>query len=512
MENDWYGCVYFELGLPPYIPIEELPDVLVLGDTPGTTTFRLFTREMKVFDVPCTRRECWVETYDQNMLPNEEQVFYEANIDLKNIEVSAEDYDQLDDGIMDTIYGAIPDSAFSIQQLLLDLTNLFFTSVPQIPGVDPGGPVAQMLNAQFAGYYFDAFTSEGTPIINMEVNTENRPAGSLRLTKSQVGVSLVVDDNGLVLDPPTDHQAKASTLNYYCAIDDQPLNLPKQFSWNWIDPDLQTHPASGVLSVSRDTFATIIQEKLIGHARRLCIKPDVNITGTIIRTTYGYSLTKYNNPDISYPTTGDKVLSFSWSASDYASLEGPVGTKYKEFGLDFDYNMDVYLTGTQMRILQTYVVDAELRVGINDHDQGKVINRVYDDIYEISVDADGTLLSEKSSESSVEINDYDINVGTIWNQAEVVEDFVEEMVASDFVAPDTLSINPLDSMRGFIFPAGQIFTFTNSQFSNHQDLVAYITYANNFSRKRMISNHPAALAISRDVVKRNLAESRTLKL
>src|SRR5437763_634507 len=125
--------------------------------------------------------------------------------------------------------------AFSVQQLLFDLSNAALESVPTITGLPPGSKVLPVLQQYFLGAYFTQMQKAKVPLLGCFITQGNAPAATLTLTSLNLEVCPFVGPNGLPVQQPTPDQQNLATLNYLCAADGDSLPAPVPFGWNWID-------------------------------------------------------------------------------------------------------------------------------------------------------------------------------------------------------------------------------------------------------------------------------------
>jgi hypothetical protein len=276
-------------------------------------------------------------------------------------------------------------------------------------------------------------------------------------------------------------------LNYLCAANHHtlPPTTHAGFGWNWIEPG-EVSQYDGVAAVNRDTLASYLGHAILPDGRTLleyaasnCYLPSVRVTYHVgdngLEVDYEFSATAGQAPAVSYPASGSTLISCAYdsgTASDQAGLDGVLG----RMDLSSTFGMTVSVQGNQIVIVQHLVIWTYVRV-LATSDSGNIVDLQLTDTYTIGVDATGRLTAALQSTARADnsrgpgANDF-LN---FWADVQTLSDKVYEW-AGNFAATNLTDV-PVSFVQNFIFPGGATFSFTDASFSDSQDLVSHITYA-----------------------------------
>ena len=144
LQSKFMMGVKARIGIPPMDNSTAIPDMVVLGGDSGRVGFKLLCSEFIVAGIQNEWGACsWNQTAQG---PNDPWI-YSTYVDLRLGQVPNTDYSKLPADVQNTIKN-FGDSAFSIQQLLLDLANAGLGEVPKISGID---------NTMLKGYVGELF-------------------------------------------------------------------------------------------------------------------------------------------------------------------------------------------------------------------------------------------------------------------------------------------------------------------------------------------------------------------
>lgn len=456
------------IGVPGGVSPGQIPDIISLQTGSQTVIFNLMCSEFKVVSAMFSRQG--MTSFDNFSQPDNAPWLFTSSVRLQNIINN----NNLPPAVKAQLDNFGP-NAFSIQQLIFDLDNAALQSTPTITGIDPGTPTYNLLNQVFVGAYFNAMKQTAQPVLNYAVVknvASNTPASSLTLTNMNLEASSYVNPATAAQVPGS----QLSSLNYLCAVNGNTLPPAVPFTWNWVE---QSEEASfdGVVSINRNTFATYFQNQLLPYVRANCYTPSVRVwlSGTFDATVnFQWGSTPGQNPQISRPSTGPKVLSFSFSssASDQAGLNGDMGKST----LSTTFNVDVSFVNNTIIITQTLYYYIYVR-SLASSESWKPVNKTITDTYTLAVDQSGGLTAVKStavsdnSEKMPEANWF-INLFTGLNSLDAtVDQWVRDFIGTSFQGI------PVNVAQQFVFPGGKTFAFKDVVFSDYQDMISHITYA-----------------------------------
>jgi hypothetical protein len=462
------GGFIAKLGLPAMPDPSALPDIVVLGINTAAVTFNMLCSEFTV--VQLTPGSGYVPTpswFTATQQPGAPWI-YTANVDLRQSKLDNGAYSSLPPAVQAKIHN-MGATAFSVQQLLFDLTNARLQSIPTIKGVAPGSMIETVLQKYFCEVYFDQMQKDAQPLLNTSIVVQNAPPSTMTLTDFNIEVSPYLGSNGLPVMDSSSQQL--STLNYLCAADLHGLPPAVMFKWNWVN-DLNYQ---GVVAINRNTLVNYFRQHLTGFVGNNCFKPSVRVYmgGTANATCeYTYSLAGGQMAPLTVPTTGSRVLSWDYQASadDSAGINGDMG----ELKCTNHYTMTVDFIDNQIIVTQHQIVYVYVR-RLASSSNGNIYDRTITDTYFISVNPAGQLVTTLASKNTNADKDISISgFESIWTGFNTlvsdIKTFVDKLVGTKF------QDIPIGTIQNYVFPGGNTFTYNHAAFSSNQDLVSFIQY------------------------------------
>lgn len=461
--SNFYFAFEAAIGIPADVAPQNIPDIVTLQSASQSVIFNLMCAQFTV--VTCNFGRHGLTSFVNVSQPSDSPWLFTSTVPLKQIT----DNSNLPPAVQAQLNNLGP-NAFSVQQLFFDLDNAALESTPTISGVDPGTPAYTLLSQVFVGAYFTAMKTAAQPVLNYSIveNTPDSDTSTLKLTKMELEVSPYTPSSSSTND--------LNTLNYLCETNGNNLPPPTPFSWNWIEQADEAN-FDGVISINRNTFADYFQNQLTGYVSQNCYKAWVRVwlSGFLDTTVnYSWSMTPGQTPTITKPTTGSQVLAYSYSsdASDDAGLDGDMG----KMELSTTYNASVTFSGNTIVVQQSFLVNIYIR-SLQSSEHWNAIDKTITDTYTLAVDQSGHLTA---SLSSVPVDNSDSTPSANWfidaftDLNHLVGDIASW--ASSFSATGFHSM-PINVAQQFVFPGGNTFTFKDVDFSNNQDLVSHISYA-----------------------------------
>jgi hypothetical protein len=458
------------IGIPAGLKPVEIPDIVTLRHKQLEVTFRLMCAEFTIVNLrpgggydPAT----WTSLSQPLGAP----WLFESNVEIAEIEVGSDHYNTLPPDVQKAI-SKLPAGTFGVQQLLFDLDNAILRSVPDIKGVDRGSLLDTLLRQYFLGAYFSEMQELGQPILGCTITRTGDDHSTLDVTNVQLQLGPHVDAYGSITPMPTPEQQARSTLNYVCSIGDQGrLPLDYHLRWNWIEPG---DGVDGVVAINRSVFTQYIFQQLLPIARRSCFKPYVRVWYEFPATVwYQWSNQPYQMPVCTFPESGPSVLKMSWreSASDQAGLDGALGRMV----LESIYDCDVQFVGNTIVVTQNLKIYVYVRF-LATPGEGYVVDKTVVNTFYLGVDSQGNLTSTVTSTVTDTGKVPDVNgFLAFWADVKPLAEAVKRWASA--LANVSLKDLPLSVVRSFIFPGGNTFVFKDVLFSNYQDLVSQVVYA-----------------------------------
>lgn len=462
-----------QIGIPAAADPLSVPDIVILGMNTASVTFNLMCSTFQIVEATYGPRGI-VSYLNQSQDPSAPWLFT-SKVDLRLTVTDQSAYSKLPPPVQQSIKN-LGGNAFSVQQLLFDLDNAALESIPTISGVAPGTPLYTALQTSFLGAYFAAVRAQGQPVLGYAVSRSVIDQASLSLTDLNFQVSAFVGSDGQPVVNPTPQQTQLATLCYLCAANGDTLPAATPFTWNWVEPD-QVSSFHGVAVVNRNSLAKYFRDQLMPAVEQNCLQPNVRVwlSGFLDSTVnYSWGVSSFQTPTVQITDTGADVLTFRWNSSeaeDQAGLNGDMGRMTMSSSLA----VDVSFQGNTIVVVQHLIINVYIR-SLATSEQGNIIDITLTDTYTLAVDQNGGLTATVASTKAD--NSESPSVNGFLNFFTGANDLMNSVKtwASGFASTNFQDM-PLSAMQSFVFPGGQTFVFKDVLFSQSQDLVSHITYA-----------------------------------
>ncbi|KAH6874416.1 hypothetical protein B0T10DRAFT_465717 [Thelonectria olida] len=215
---------------------KKLPTILELGTRADNVTFRMFCSDFQVAqNVP-----------SGGFSPGSWNVWSQASGSPWYVVTSVDMINTNVDGGLSTTYfnqqplhtvqildrlGNFSDTAFSLQQLLLDLDNAALQSVPTFEGIPDR--VQSILESYFVQLWSAAAKEYGAPLIApTAVPHTTADASQIQMTSFERQASPYKDANGDIVPNPTPGQLAMTTLDRLYMTKNAPLPPPRHIPRN----------------------------------------------------------------------------------------------------------------------------------------------------------------------------------------------------------------------------------------------------------------------------------------
>jgi len=502
--------VELQAGLPEGLDLTKPQTVIDLGSDASNVTVNIFFKEVKVVSnnpAGGWSRGAW-EVYQQGR----DQVWsLAASVDLKVEDLDPkldtpyfQNHPQQRDELKRQLIN-LSGTAFSLQQLLVDLTTATLLKSAHFEGVPNGTDAELVLQKCFVNKYIDNATDQGLPLVAVSAVSQVRDPSPLQITAYERLISPLKDKDGQKYRSPTPEQKAVTTMDYLCAANDNRLPGVAGFDWNWVSPE-EVGDKSGVISINRTHLGAFLLEQLRPISQQCCFRGNpycyVNVFGTgyfswdIKRSekTGQYEAKKTSTeirpklPDIinlgepkvdneTYDARmtdqGDIVVSITYSSEQ--KWEDHTGPWYAGLSINPTYTCEARVSGTKVEVTQHSLVSvwAGLDMSSTPFDP---VDMTITDTYDISVDRNGVL--QMTNENIPTRTDCHTGPETHWydffTNIEELEGALTDAI-QDMVGTNLTPIQ-FDNMQQMIFPGARVFTFKKAAFSDYQDLVSDITY------------------------------------
>ncbi|MXV50305.1 hypothetical protein GS399_04920 [Pedobacter sp. HMF7647] len=456
-----------KIGLAPGYDPSDLPDIISLNPDNKSVVFQLMCSEFQVVEANGDR--AGLTSYINQSQPDGNAWMFKATVDLKSVTDST----NLPPAVQQQVNN-LGDTAFSVQQLIFDLDNALLDTSASIEGIEPGSAVDTALKGVFMGAYFSALQAAGKPVLGYTIQQSQVDPSTLKLSDFELQANPFVDASGNEIQLAVDEEGLL-TLNYLCAANGNTLPPAVPFNWNWVENDQEAGEFDGVIAINRNTIANYFKNELNVPVLSNSFLPYVHVYLSDLDThiNYEWNLTAGQQPTISAPATGKTVLSYSYSnsASDQAGLNGDEG----QMTLSPSYTLQVDFTGNQIVITQHLLIYAKVKVELSS-DSGNIIDKTIVDTYTLEIDDYGRLTANLDSQTTDNSQTPGVNgflnfFSKVNDLTESVEQWVQGLTATSFTDI------PLSVIQDFVFPGGKTFLFKDAVFSDNQDLVGHISYA-----------------------------------
>jgi len=359
--------------------------------------------------------------------------------------------------------------AFSLQQLLYDLENAKMQTL-SLEGVPTGGHAYDVMSRFFIELYAQLCKDNGQPLINVNVTTEDADLSQMSVTSAELQVTQPKDGNG---DPISG--SAATTLDYLCMTNQRPLppTLPT-FEWTWVHP-AEISEKSGIMSISRSSFATYLGEQLKGVVGSACATISISNsdpTGDSWWENFDFTIQTGQAVNVTVSSTaGPQVLSLQQSSYQEYDFQD-FADRSITTQLTNTYTCAVSFVGSTVTIIQRLLLTLYVEV-VDEGNTCKPYDTTLTDVYTLSVDQSGDLQAAKTSsntQDNADVLNPDENPqisGCGASVAQAVQGAMSVVSLTDI---------PIVSIQSFIFPGANVFTYKDVGFSNFQDLVCSITY------------------------------------
>ena len=469
------------VGLPPGYDPRHIPDLVVLGSDTSAVTFNMLCSQFDIVENKPKGGFVKHGVWNRMSQPSGAAWIIQSKVDLRMSPVASSAYNSLPENVQMAIKNIGAD-AFSVQQLLFDLSNAQLQSIPNIIGVTPGPGVYQMLQDYFMSAYFTEMAKEGQPVLGVTVTHKNGnwQEPSLKISNLNLQVSPYVGSDGQPVPNPSADQQRLATLNYLCATDGHNLPAAVPFSWNWIESNEQGD-YHGVAVTKRETLANYFEQTLTQHALANCYKPDVTVVycdGLMV--CFDIHMPPGKSLKVTKPASGATVLSLSYNSRD--DLDGKIS--YDEAGLNgasgwakgwSTYSLDLSFSGSTIVVRQHLNVHYEASNFIETAG-GEAVDKTITSTYPLAMTADGGLTlgtPTTKTDDNATLQHASGAAQFFTNLNNILDHVVDK--ARSLVAP-ALDALPLSIGQNYVFPGGNTFAFKSVAFSDNGDLVTHITY------------------------------------
>ena len=482
------------MGSPSFSP-ELIPDVIVLDQGSVAVTYNLFFKDFKILNVEPQRRG-----YSWTNISQADQktpwVFkFTVKLDLCSSDSA---FSHLPEDIQRKVKNLNPDSAFSVQQLYLDLNTVGLESAPSIVGLKPTSTAYIYLERVFINSYFEALRKNQkedplSPDDGILLGYSIKP-----IKPSTTSPSIIPTDLTFMISPFRNAKGLPTkdydlyTLNYLVMSQNNHMPVPVEFGWNWIE-ESERSKYNGTMTIKKGIFVSFLNKIFSQSLNSICLKPRCSIHVNLVEINWTWGYSKETIPQ-TYQLVNDnsdpsRVLTFSYSSS--ASDSDTFVPNWGNISLATNIKSDVYLDDNIIKIVTTAIANVHINVegGVT---EGNFVKYTTETLFKIGVESAGNLSvtlapgSPKFIDSSDPIDPNDWSQFVTFGQIDELVSHIKDKwtdLKVYLIKKDMLILSALTGSGVWVFPGGNTFEFKDICFSDNLDLVAHIAYRdpNSFS-------------------------------
>ncbi|KJJ30917.1 hypothetical protein AFLA70_472g000860 [Aspergillus flavus AF70] len=473
--------IKMQIGLPPGIAPMDLLPIISLGESASNVKFTMCCSDVTVVELKPPGG--WVSDGKWNVWsqPYGDPWYVQTKVNLTMAYLN----EQLDTPYLNQhprikkrlkeALGNLSGTAFSLQQLLIDLDSAFLETAPIFKGVDDSDALA-VLQKYFVKIYSD-HAKDGLPLVAVTAVAQSADKSSLKLTAFEREVNPPIGSSGGRIEHPTSIQQSATTLNYLCAVNNHTLPGTASFDWNWVLPkDIDN--MSGIIAVNRDTFAAHLRDELVALAAPYCIKPRCIITDQPKNwdnpVKFNVQLNPGQTPDTAHASGNEIFISYSKPGYEGRGHNGVTGEVFEELRVVSTYTLNAKFLGQTLTVSQHLCFSATVRYNMLGPSSCNPFDKTLTTTYTISVDENGGLVFIKEPHEVSVDNSQDPDLSGFWGMYGLTDVF--HKLKNQVWASVDFGDLKFNKLQNFIFPGAKVFTYKGASFSDYQDLICEITY------------------------------------
>jgi hypothetical protein len=279
----------------------------------------------------------------------------------------------------------------------------------------------------------------------------------------------------MITNPSSDQQA-LNTLNLYCATNSDALPAPAQLPWNWLDTPADGSAFDGAMAFKFATINNYFKSILVPYVAGNCYLPSIPFDGefyapvlTSGQTPQTSSFAKVTEPSDNQP--GATIQAYKYQSPVISNSSAGIS-----MSLSSSFELILSCGHETIELDQQLIVQGNLDMGGGPMDISYV-NLTVRESYAIKVDTKGYLLLDPTTTVTDKSNYQDVDPSQL---PDFFQDVLSELANyMNSVVKGSLSIDPLNQLQKFVFPAGKTFMFSDAAMSNYGDLVAHIKFVEN---------------------------------
>ncbi|MBV9035542.1 MAG: hypothetical protein JO182_13720 [Acidobacteriaceae bacterium] len=451
-----------QIGLPS--GLDESVNVVTLGADTASVQFNLLCSSFHV--VQYTPASQFTDpSWMNKSQPADKPWIFQSRVNLKLAKFEGSD-STLPAAVQDRIKSLqLQPGTFSIQQLFLHLDDPGGATVPSIIGVPIPSMLHDWLQEYFLGAYWTTMIATKQPVLAHAI-TGQADQSSLALTSLNFQTSPFIPSG-----QPPKNPGDLDTLCYLGETNNNVLPVTTgAFPWNWID-ETERSQWHGAVAINQASLKVWLTKALLPYVKTQCMRfsPQCSAKGSYIYL----QCTPYSGVDPTTSTPGPNQLAyFTYTVKEDSSARSSEITGQENFSLEV-----VQSSETQIKIVQKILVQLYVYV-FGSHTNGNVINSEITSIYDISVDAEGSVhftLNAPLSTRKDNPDSLDFRAFADWLLDSPNEKVIDPVTNTIRSLADSLG-NPNLSTARFIVPGHAAVAYSGAKFSQSGDMVFHLTY------------------------------------
>ncbi|KUL90647.1 hypothetical protein ZTR_00088 [Talaromyces verruculosus] len=493
MKAHFQAGIMLQMGIPEGYTRETLPPIVTLN-TASNVSFNLFCRKARVVSIEWGEWGAQFNVSEQPKGPSGNLWTMTMAVDLTITGLNQKlntsyfnNHPKVKAQLLEALAN-VSGTAFSLQQLIFDLDSAILQTSPDFSNVKDKH-AKFVLEEYFRDIYVKTAKEHGLPLVAVTVVAQPKDESTLHMTAFERIVNPLKASDGSPIANPTDSERAVTTLDYLCAINNNPVPRISSLDWNWMQPQ-DVNDSSGAIAINRNILARYIASNLKDSTSSSCYT-------AIFHQSY-LELANGAHPDVTFPS-GSNVIHMEYTCSNEGSIyDSDIPNIPATAQVDNKYTLDVFFEGATIRVVQWSYMYIACHIG-NYSSHGfsmKVVDKRLTDTYGISVDQTGSLHLLRTNESTDDQSDTEPTKqtnsssggggsdvpGMVQGMLDILinnlTSLVFDKVRNDFSNSSAGDLHELQisTLQNFIFPAARVFTYKDLFFSEHQDLVSKITY------------------------------------
>ncbi len=499
LNSDFVFAIKAGFGLPPGVDLDKLPNVVQFDKGNRMVTYQLYFKTFDIVTLDWGRHGAYA--WKKIGQPSGKPYIFEFNVDINFDSADGTAFSQLPKSAQQQLLNMDTRSAFSVQQLYLDLNNAGMQSYPTIKGVAKNSPIKNLIQRDFVNTYWQTMHTNGKFVLGYAVKKNNvhPTTGSVQPTSLNLEVVPHYDENG---NKTTDYNLY--TLNYLMMTNNQKMPVSVPFDWNWVKKQdlLNNNKYHGSMAIRKKVFADYLGASLNKNLKGVISGNSSIKLKTILKHSVSCSLSSHLT-NFSYQDKISSVFRYifkmlGWTDDQLNSVILTMSSNHDSKSSDSTAITSGHFNLSASNLGFVSVKDNEITLNLYnsmnidldpaDLGMGKVTGLISaymtTAIYTVKVDPAGKLTvtmkdkypKQVPTASSLDKDLFSGIDGTT-NVATSLENSYKNIATqlTNYTKHLEKALN--SAANRWVFPGANSFVFKQAAFSKNQDLVTHITYA-----------------------------------